>query len=272
MRYLEFPPTAALSRYIKCFWFLESEGSTGQPTERILPDGCTEIVFNLADPFAQHNADGSIRKQPLALLVGQMRRHLLIQPTGRVEILGIRFWPAGAYPFLAFPQDQIAERVLDFGDVSRGIVRDIHSRLSDSSAASERVRLVQELLLGQLKKSAPVDGLVDRAVELITRTAGSVPVLDLADKLGISLRGLDRQFNTRVGFPPKSLCRIVRFQRALQMFSRKSSTPDWARVALECGYYDQPHFIREFKSFAGKEPSSYFRETNVMSDYFTQTA
>ena len=270
MRYIEIPPTASLASYIKCFWFLESEASADPPTERILPDGCTEIVFNLADPFAQHQADGSTRKQPLALLVGQMRRHLLIQPTGRVEILGIRFWPAGAYPFLSFPQHEIAGRILDLGDVSRNIVREILSKLSDASAPSERVKLVQEVLLAQLRKSVPGNIVVDRAVELISRSDGAVPILDLADKLGISLRGLDRQFNTHVGFSPKSLCRIVRFQRAVKLLSRVASTLDWAGVALESGYYDQSHFIREFKSFAGKEPTSYIRETNVMSDYFTQ--
>ena len=272
MRYNEFPPIAALARYIKCFWVLEDEASSEPSTERILPDGCTEIVFNLADPFARHDADGSTTKQPLALIAGQMRRHLLIEPTGRVEILGIRFWPAGAYPFLAFPQDEIADRVVDFEDVSRSIVRDVHSRLSDSSTASERVRLVQEVLVAQLNKSVRNDAVVDRAVELIARSGGSVSIRQVADGLGISLRRLDRHFNVKVGLSPKSLCRIVRFQKTLQMVLRNASAPDWTRVALDCGFYDQPHFIREFKSIAGKEPTSYLRETNLISDYFTQNA
>jgi AraC-like DNA-binding protein len=69
--------------------------------------------------------------------------------------------------------------------------------------------------------------------------------------------------------PPKTLCRIVRFQQVFRFVERLEGRRDWARIALDCGYYDQSHFIKEFKAFSGKEPTSYFAEQNSLSDHFT---
>ncbi len=99
MRYRAIPPSPYLAKYIECFWTLESDDklSTASP-ERILPDGCVELIFNLADPFKRYHANGTTEIQPKTLITGQMRRYAMIEPTGRVKLLGVRFQPSGAYP------------------------------------------------------------------------------------------------------------------------------------------------------------------------------
>lgn len=268
MQYEEFRPAEPLARFIKCFWVLESPEANSASPERILPDGCTEIVFHLGDPFDQHNSDGTTERQPLALLVGQMRRHLLIQPTGRVRVLGVRFWPGGAYPFLALPQNEIAGRVVALDSIWGTITRELHSRIADAATAIESVKHVEETLLALLKKFRSDDKGLLKAIALILRSGGRQPVESLAENMGISLRKLDRTFNTRVGLPPKTLCRIVRFQRVFKMLEREDRAPNWVQIALECGYYDQAHFVKEFREFAGKAPTFYFADQNVMSEHF----
>jgi transcriptional regulator GlxA family with amidase domain len=98
-----------------------------------------------------------------------------------------------------------------------------------------------------------------------------VPIESLADDLGISLRKLDRVFNARVGLTPKALCRVVRFQQVLKMVERDQQSRDWAQLAVECGYYDQSHFIKEFSAFTGLSPTAYFSEQNALSAYFTSS-
>ena len=90
----------------------------------------------------------------------------------------------------------------------------------------------------------------------------------LATTIGINSRGLDRTFNTRVGIPPKTLSRIIRFQQVFKMLEQQNASPNWPQIALECGYYDQSHFIKEFKAFAGREPTAYLNEQNAMSEHF----
>lgn len=269
MRYEEFRPSEPLAKFIKCFWVLESAAAHSASPERILPDGCTEIVFHLGDPFDQHNSGGTTERQPLALLVGQMRGHLLIQPTGRVRVLGARFWPGGAYPFLTLPQNEIAGRVIALDSVWGAITRELHSRIADAATPADSVRQVETILLARLNKFRRHDDGVLKAIGLILRSGGCLPVESLAENMGISLRRLDRTFNTRVGLPPKRLCRIVRFQRVFKMLEQKESGRNWAQIALDCGYYDQAHFVKEFKEFAGKAPTSYFAEQNAMSELFT---
>ena len=272
MQYHQFRPVEPLAKFIKCFWVLESAAADLASPERILPDGCTEIVFHIGDPFDQHNSDGTTERQPLALLVGQMRGHLLIQPTGRAHVLGVRFWPGGAYPFLALPQNEIAGRVIALDSIWGAIARELHSRIADAATPADRVKQAEAVLLASLKNFRRHDDGVLKAIALILRSGGCVPVESLAETMGISLRKLDRTFNTRVGLPPKALCRIVRFQRVFKMLERQVRGPDWVQIALDCGYYDQSHFIKEFNAFAGKGPTSYFAEQNAMSQHFTASS
>jgi AraC-like DNA-binding protein len=230
-----------------------------------------EIILNLAAPFRRHWPEGTVEQQPLMLLVGQMRRHVVIEPTGRVRLFGIRFWPGGAYPFLGFPQDRIADQILDLESVWGKAARELASRVEDAKDGEEAVRLAEKFLLGRLDSFRDNRDLSTSAIALILTTGGRVPVETVAARMGICRRHLDRLFNIKVGLPPKLLCRIVRFQEVFRLLSGQTTEGSWARLALECGYFDQPHFIKEFKSFAGVEPTRYFAEPSEMSVYFTQS-
>jgi len=269
MRYEEFRPAEPLAHHVKCIWILESDSSFSTSPERILPDGCTEIVFHLGDPFQQHHQDGTTRQQPLAMMVGQMRNYLMIQPTGKVSVLGVRFWPAGAYPFLQIPQHEIAGRVIGLDTVLGSFARELHSKIADAVSAAERFRLVENALLARLNQSRQPDDRLSKAIALILQAGGCLPMEALASRIGVNSRGLDRAFNTRVGIPPKTLCRIVRFQQVFKVLEHQNAGPNWPQIALDCGYYDQSHFIKDFKAFAGKEPTAYLAEQNRMSQHFT---
>ena len=271
MHYQEYHPPNPLGRFVKCIWTMEGAGEPGPGVERILPDGCSELVFNLADSFVQHSLDGTLRRQPGNLLVGQMRQHILIQPTGRVNLVGVRFWPGGAYPFLNVPQDELAGSVLDAGDVLGNSTRHIASRVGDGATADLRAKQAESALVEMSRRSrCREDEPLSQAIGLILRTGGQVSIRYLADQMGTTLRSLDRRFNARVGLTPKALSRIIRFQRVVRALEHKRANRDLLRVALDCGYYDQSHFNREFKEIAGAEPTSYFSTSNAMSEHFTR--
>jgi AraC-like DNA-binding protein len=226
-------------------------------------------VFHTGDPFDQYNTDGTVQRQPLALLVGQMREHLTIKPTGHVRVLGIRFWPGGAYPFVSVPQHEIAGQVLPLESIWGKIGCELHSRIADIDDPADSVREVERLLVSRLYECKRLDDALLKTTALILQSGGCVPVEILADNLGIGLRKLDRMFNARVGLTPKELCRVIRFQQVFKLLERDLQERNWAQIAIECGYYDQAHFIKEFSTFAGQAPTAYFAGQNAISDYFT---
>ena len=112
MKYREYAPCGPLAPYIKCFWTLEGAAEDSSSPEPIFPDGCMEIVLNLADPYQRIHSDGRIERQPGMFLVGQMDQLTRVQSAGPVRAIGVRFRPAGARPFLGFPQQEVAGRTL----------------------------------------------------------------------------------------------------------------------------------------------------------------
>ncbi len=239
MEYEEFVPRSPLRDHVRCIWRLRG---TGGGVERILPDGTCEIVLNRGDPFRH---DG--RVQPRTMVVGQMPRFMEIEPTGVVDLIGIRFRPGGLFPFLSAPMSELTGGWADLGDIDRALRRDL-----------EGARGPEEALLARMR---PANGAVAAAVAMIERGAGRID--RIASGVGMHPRRLERAFAREVGLPPKTLARIVRFQGVLRGFG------DWAALAQACGYYDQAHLIRDFREFAGESPTAYFARRHPMSDAFT---
>jgi AraC-like DNA-binding protein len=198
-----------------------------------------------------------------------MDRHLLIEPTGRIDLLGVRFRPDGAYPFLKLPSQELTGSIASLDQVSAKLDREIDSRVQDSVSIPERIASMEKILVRQLDGVEGPDVVLRGAIEMILRTSGQISIDALADRLGVSGRQLERKFRQRVGIEPKLLCRIIRFQEIFQALER-SEEGRWLSAALDCGYYDQAHFIRDFKRFSGLCPSSYFRESPMLAHYFTR--
>jgi AraC-like DNA-binding protein len=265
-------PAAPLSDHVQCVWSLIG-GGPGCPgdapvPQRILPDGTTEVVFNLADPFLRHHAGGALERQPLQLFVGQMSRPVVIQPSGRVDLVGIRFRPGGMAAFLPLPLAELGNRIVALDAVVPRVYTVLAERLADTTPAA-RFALITDELLCQLRRARPHSVAVRATVDWLVRTSGRVAVRDLATAAGVSVRHLERQFTARVGMSPKLLGRVLRFQRAVRALGQRVPP---VRVAAACGYYDQAHLIRDFHAFAGVTPTEHFGTDSIMSDQFTDVA
>jgi AraC-like DNA-binding protein len=221
-----------------------------------------EIVLNLAEPFQRILTDGRSERQPGMFLVGQMDRFTRVQPTGPARAFGIRFRPGGARPFLWFPQHEAAGQIVALESVERRLKNQFEGAVFDARSDPERIARMESLLLGRIRQ-AP-DPRIEAALHsLLTSDA---PVRALIAGSGWSERQFRRRFQETVGIAPKIFARIIRFQRALRAMARTDLLP----AALECGYYDQAHFIRDFKSFAGETPAAYASRTYSLADHFVR--
>src|ERR1044072_7136909 len=234
MNYCEIKPRSTLSRFVECFWTLESDAPATNP-ERILPDGCVELILNFGAEFSQH-CEGRQQLQPRNFLVGQMTGPILISPTGTVQVIGIRFHPGGTLPFLRLPLHEIADQVVELGALSSKLERDLLHATTRSASLSEKITAIEEFLTSELLSQKHDQRLMMLAAGIVG-SGGLVSVDQLANDAGISSRQLERRFLREVGLGPKLLARIIRFQQVFRAVEQCNSA--WATVAIVCGYYDQ---------------------------------
>lgn len=265
MRYREITPSPPLNKYVECFWTLESSAPSTQP-ERILPDGCIELILNFGDRFSQH-CDHTRKLQPKNFLVGQMTGPIMISPSGPVQLIGIRFHPGGTLPFLRLPLHEVTDQVVELGSLSSTLESDLLHAASESPVLSEKIRAIERFLTTCLTTSKYDSRLMNIAARIVD-SRGLIAVDELAGDAGISSRQLERRFLREVGVGPKLLGRIIRFQQVFRAVEQSSNA--WAEIAVECGYYDQAHLIRDFNQFAQQTPAVLFSSQSVLTESFTR--
>jgi AraC-like DNA-binding protein len=254
MKYSEHQPAEPLAQWIECFWILQGEISEFAQPERILPDGCMELILNFADRFCELRMDGTRERQPQAFVVGQMECPMWIAPTGRVDLIGVRFQPWGAAPFLQLPLSELSGRVEELEAICLGAAGKAWEHVSGCGNSRSRIAWLEQALLREVRNWKRSDCVVECASRHVLRAGGVVSVSALAKESGLSIRQLERRFESQVGLGPKRLARIVRFQQVFRALENETNG-GWADVAIECGYYDQAHLIRDFQRYAGAPPT-----------------
>lgn len=250
MEYRELPPPAALSSAVQCIWTLQARAGELPAPEPVLPDGCIEMVFHLEGRFRADRGRG-FRSQPAALVAGQLTRPLLLQPLSAVRTLGVRFRPGGARPLLQFPLHELTDGEAALVDVLGAAGAALSRAVLSAEDDGARMAAIESALLKASSRARPPR--VAAAVEAIVRRRGALRVSDLR-AFGLTGRHLLRRFRDEVGLGPKALCRVLRLQSALALRDRGGA--DWADVALQAGFCDQSHLVREARALAGAPPGA----------------
>lgn len=251
LHYREHLPPPDLAGRVECVWTLRSRGRLPAAVlNRVLPDGCTDVIFDPGGPSGAHSGAGSYA-------VGAMLRPAEVWLEGEVDLLGVRFRPGGAAAFLPLPLAEITGAVVPLDALWGARAGELEARVREARGA-ERVRVVEEALRRRAA-GRTMHPAVAAASARIARSHGSVAVEALAAETGTSRRHLERLFAEQVGLTPKAAVRVARFRRLCGLLGARPGA-GWSRLALECGYHDQAHMIREFRGFAGLTPEAYRRE------------
>jgi AraC-like DNA-binding protein len=267
--YTESAPPPALASIVRCVWTLDGHArDLAEAIQPVLPDGCPEIVVHLGDAFERVHANTVAERQPAALVAGQLTHQLSLRATGRIAVVGVRFHPDGAAALLRAPQHELAGLTVSVDDV----VGPLASSLSDVRGSTDSTSVAAPAILERIAvhaQTARVDLRVRRAVEIIGRHRGRVSIDRLASHVGLTRRHLERRFQIVVGMSPKRLARIARFQHALRMLHALDSDQRGTRTAIECGYADQAHFVREFRELAGCPPEAHLLRHAELNGFFS---
>ena len=267
MLYRELIPAPVLRRCVRCYWTLRAEAPGNPSAQRVLPDGCVEIVINLGARFVRHDESGRTERQPRELLIGPTTRHVSIAPTGTIRLVGIRFAPGGAVPFLSVAPRELRDGAPSLADVAPPFGADVVERLATAPYGAEAPILDSALGARLSRSRRGTDRRVLAAVRATIDTDRPLNVDSLISLTGLGARQLERVFRDTVGIGPKTLCRLVRFQRVVRAIE-PATAPLWARLAARHGYADQSHLAREFREFAGTTLTRYAGEMHPMSDHF----
>lgn len=234
--YRELPPPPCLTPYLACVWMRDTDRNDLRA--RVVPDGCIDIVWI-----------GAAR----LVVAGPATAPVFVDLPSNDSIVGIRFRPGLAPCLLGVDASELLDREVALEDVWGPDARRLLAA-AGPGAAARRLDLLQGALAARLTRARPADELVRAAIARLSDEPFP-PVRALGRALGISDRHLLRRFRVSVGYGPKTLDRVLRFQRALGLLRRSAGRPGLAGIAGAAGYAGQAHMTREFRRLAGAPPA-----------------
>lgn len=266
MNYQTFQPHQDLVSLIKCYWILESPKEENPQRQTIVPDGCMEMIFHYGDLYKQYMDNGDGIVQPRSCVFGQLTQPLEIEPTGITGIFSVRFHHDGFIPFATIPIKEMDNKAVSLEKLFGKDGIELEKKVLSSETIEEKIVAVESFLLQRLNTET-IDKIVQSTVDTLLTANGQISVNELSKQININRRQLERKFSSAIGLSPKQLSKTIRLQNALKLLLNKEFTSLTA-LAYEGEYYDQAHFIKDFKEFTGLTPKEFYGENLKMSTLF----
>lgn len=265
MYYKVLPPHPDLRSYIGCYWILKTDATSIGGEEIIIPDGYAEIILNLGTAYSwkstAYQTECLIKDTHI---VGQRNASVSVKLPPYLYQIGIKIKPQAMHSFLNLPVSQLANHLIHTNDLFDPTLTHLADKLFASEIESEQKQSLDAYFLQKLKSPVVIDAITGYCVNYITARKGLARMDALKNILGIDYRTLERRFKTRVGLTPKEFARVIRFKNVYKAFRKNQATDN--AYFLDWGYYDQSHYIKEFKQFMGNTPSAYQTGIASMSD------
>ena len=251
-------PAPPLSDFVDLLWLYD--GYT-QPhaMERLLPDGSMELVVDLRqDRTRIYDKDGNGTYETVfgSVVVGAQSEYFVLDTACQTSVIGAHFKPGGAFPFFRLPMDELRDQHVSLEALWGRFAADLRERLLESDTPEEQLLVLEQALVSRIVKPLERRPAVEFALREFKRLPLGRSISQITGEVGLSPKRFIHVFREEVGLTPKVFCRVRRFQGVLRLIDRQPSV-DWADVALSCGYFDQAHFIHDFRAFSGINPSSY---------------
>lgn len=244
--YQEYAPCPSLAPYLACLWTCQVQLDGAGVSQRVLPDNCIDILWQDTNP------QGGV--------AGMMSSTIHVPFARPVRTIAVRFKPGAAARFFDLPLHELINLHPSLRDLwGPGPAAQFADALwSKPLSDSEAIAVLERLMLTRLQADNQRAALVEHAVRALQVSRGNLRIDTLADTLGVSRQHLASQFRARVGLSAKLFARVCRFQHATtRLKDIHPGRVDMAALALDLGYYDQPHMIHEFRALSGSTPLSF---------------
>ncbi len=249
-------PAFPLSRYVEVFWWVDHSGAPVS-RERVYPDGAMALVLHRKQSHSTFFVDDEKVSIPVPMLAGPWSRSFHIDPSLSTGVIGVVFRAGGARALFRVAAHELHNADLALGDLDRGEADRLLNQVC-SASGEQALATMQRYLTGKLGGAAPIPPAMRYAAAQLSRKGGVRGVRRIQQDTGLSHTRLIQLFREHVGLTPKLFCRVRRFRRLLACID-KDLPVNWAALAADCGYFDQSHLIRDFRTFAGITPAEYVR-------------
>lgn len=257
-----YKPRVELCQYVRYYWVLESDEPFSVQT---FPIGCPQIIFHKKTPLYIPELDKS---QSQFTISGQVNFPARIQSTGGLEMIVAVFYPHTIGMFIDTPPSAFYNLEISGYDIENRQMNEVAQRIFDTNIAKLCIGILEKFLMSKIRLPLNISRISKSVRTLLSEP--HTPVNTLVESSCLSKRQFERVFRETVGMNPKEYARIVQFQKALRLIQKGER--NYAGIAVECGYSDQSHFIRNFKELSGYTPEALIKHCAPYSDLFTNPA
>jgi AraC-like DNA-binding protein len=251
MKIERFIPCEALKPFIKAFIIIESEDGM---ENRILPDSCVVIAFRLKGNVT--STFNEVKNSIVSPIVTGLRRSSrLVQYSKQSATLLVTFHEGGAAAFFREPLHDLFDSTVALDNmIQRDKLSTIEDQLTMAATNNKRILIVEKFFLSELKE-VKSDSLVAEAVKQMKAVNGNIRIHELVKDLPISRDPFEKKFRKLIGTTPKQFASILRMRK----LTDQRVLGNLSDAAYDAGFFDQSHFIKDFKTFTGQTPKDFFR-------------
>jgi AraC-like DNA-binding protein len=261
MAILTYIPGPPLSDSVELFWYYDRYAQR-HARERILPTGDVRLIIKLGEDVLTTYDDDGLRPMGTyrgPLVWGPHSEHSIIGTPPLASCMGVNFTPGGATAFFGATAGEPAGLKIPLDDLWGRAAGELYERLLEAKSPGVRFRILERILLDRVVAAPERHPAVRYAIDAFQAASGNRTIGEVSEETGLSPRRFIELFRAQVGLTPKLYCRVRRFQAALALIERRAQ-PNWVDLACRCGYFDQAHFIRDFRAFSGLSPTGYLAD------------
>jgi AraC-like DNA-binding protein len=252
MRFDKFIPTERLRPYIKYFAVSENEFENEY---KILPSTGLVVGFQYKGQLAIMR-DNKENKLSSAGITGISDSFKVFKNSADIGTILVYFTETGFTHFASHPVNELFNISLPLDDIfKKDIVAEVEEKLALATTDKHRIKIIEQFLLSRIR-DIKADKLITEAVTLIYQSKGAIRIKELNEQLFISQSAFEKRFRKVVGTTPKKFASIIRFNAALDSLNKARSLTE---LCYENNFFDQSHFIRDFKQFTGDTPENFKR-------------
>lgn len=270
LQFRHIEPHFLLKNYIEKMWLFESSGKIPvDDMKLVVPNANLKLTVSYQNGIvAAVNGKTFLSKEHDITLTGLVDVPVILDTDADVmtETIGIEFNPLGAYRFFHFNLNEIQNQIYSIHDLLGKTGKQLTEQINETTTTDQKIAVLQQFLLHQLSQQNE-DPVFDFCIQKIIASKGRITIKELEKKTGYSSRWLNMKFNEKIGVSPKNLSSIIRFKQYFQAFINGDERSFFRNDFYEL-YYDQSHFIKDFKRFTGLPPTRFEKQINDFGESY----
>ncbi|TCO77919.1 helix-turn-helix domain-containing protein [Marinisporobacter balticus] len=249
-----------LKRLIKYYWVTETKSSV-DVNHKLLPVSNIDLILNFSSPI-RYSKDEKTKVVPRGFhFNGISNKYYLINQSGVLRVLGISFFPTGLFPILKIPISEFKDETVEIDLIIKGFTENIVDKINITDSIHTIIKIIETEVVKIVDVSRIPRKEIYEVFDAFNQNINDLSINDFCKQYGINQRQIERIFNKYIGISPKLFYRINRFQETVNYF-KKSNNNSFTSLAYNNNYYDQTHFIKDFKSFTGSTPTEFLNQNS----------